>query len=421
MRLRRFEAATVAEALARVRDELGPDAVILHAREPELAPRAGGPAGRVEVTAAVDEDGAPAGGLAAGSTPGEAAALLRSRTTVDCAAPGAWTRATPVFDPAGPGTMEQMYQMLLELHEAATPAPRMTPGLQRLYRELCRRDLPAALARQILSNLPAPVRKGRRAAERVAVRAVLSAAFRVQGDVPSGTRRVVVLVGPTGVGKTTTIAKLAGQRRQAGGAPPVLVSLDTYRIGATAQMQIYAELLGVPLRVARTPDDLARDPFHVFLLRCAGNGIEGLFYGHVRIAGGDDEHDVRCPAVPVEISFRMVRGVMHPVVREIDHGAVIGGTVCAGRPGGVPEHLQALRLHRGGHLRDDLALEPGVLRQDDDDVLPGHPAVGGNRLLSAARKHRRENEERNADGHYSRHGVFSLCVYHDGYVYVIPP
>ncbi len=258
MRLRRFEAATVAEALARVRDELGPDAVILHAREPELAPRAGGPAGRVEVTAAVDEDGAPAGGLAAGSTPGEAAALLRSRTTVDCAAPGAWTRATPVFDPAGPGTMEQMYQMLLELHEAATPAPRMTPGLQRLYRELCRRDLPAALARQILSNLPAPVRKGRRAAERVAVRAVLSAAFRVQGDVPSGTRRVVVLVGPTGVGKTTTIAKLAGQRRQAGGAPPVLVSLDTYRIGATAQMQIYAELLGVPLRVARTPDDLAR-------------------------------------------------------------------------------------------------------------------------------------------------------------------
>lgn len=246
MRLRRFEAATVAEALARVRDELGPDAVILHAREPEWAPGAARPGARVEVTAAVDE-AAPA----AESPP-------RPRMTLDCAAPGSRAWATPDLDPAAPDTIDRMYRMLLDLHEAATPAPRMTAGLQRLYRELCRRELPPALARQILSRLPTPVGKARGGAQRVAVRAALRAAFRVQGIVPSGTRRVVVLVGPTGVGKTTTLAKLAGQRRQAGGAPPALVSLDTYRIGATAQMQIYAELLGVPLRVARTPDDLAR-------------------------------------------------------------------------------------------------------------------------------------------------------------------
>jgi flagellar biosynthesis protein FlhF len=258
MRLRRFEAATVAEALARVRDELGPDAVILHAREPELGPAAGRPAGRVEVMAAVDEDGAPRHGRADGLTSRAAPPPPRSRTAADCAAPGgrAWT--TPDFDPAAPDTMEQMYRMLLDLHEAATPAPRLTPGLQRLYRELCRRELPSALARQVLSDLPVPVRKGRGGADRATVRAALGAAFRVQGDMRSAARRVVVLVGPTGVGKTTTIAKLAGQRRRTGGAPPALVSLDTYRIGATAQMQIYAELLGVPLRVARTPDDLAR-------------------------------------------------------------------------------------------------------------------------------------------------------------------
>jgi flagellar biosynthesis protein FlhF len=258
MRLRRFEAATVAEALARVRDELGPDAVILHAREPELGPAAGRPAGRVEVMAAVDEDGAPRHGRADGLTSRAAPPPPRSRTAADCAAPGgrAWT--TPDFDPTAPDTMEQMYRMLLDLHEAATPAPRLTPGLQRLYRELCRREFPSALARQVLSDLPAPVRKGRGGADRATVRAALGAAFRVQGDMRSAARRVVVLVGPTGVGKTTTIAKLAGQRRRTGGAPPALVSLDTYRIGATAQMQIYAELLGVPLRVARTPDDLAR-------------------------------------------------------------------------------------------------------------------------------------------------------------------
>lgn len=256
MRLRRFEAATVAEALARVRDELGPDAVILHAREPELGPGAGRPAARVEVMAAVDEDGTREHARPGAPRPPAAAPAPRSRATADSTAPDGRGWATVDFDPAAPDTMEQMYRMLVELHEAATPAPRMPPGLQRLYRELCRQELPAALARQILSGLPAAVRKG--GGGRTVVRAALGAAFRVQGDTPSRLRRVVVLVGPTGVGKTTTLAKLAGQCRQAGGAPPALVSVDTYRIGATAQMQIYAELLGVPLRVARTPEDLGR-------------------------------------------------------------------------------------------------------------------------------------------------------------------
>ncbi len=255
MRLRRFEATTVAEALARVREELGPDAVILHAREPERGPGAARPVGRVEVMAAVDEDAAPE--RANVPRPRAEPPTPRPRTPVDGAAPGGRAWATPNVDPVPPDTMEQMYRMLLDLHEAATPAPRMPPGLQRLSRELCRRDLPSTLARRILSRLPAPVRTGRGGAERAAVRAALAAAFRVQGDAPHGPRRVVVLVGPTGVGKTTTIAKLAGQRRRAGGPPPALVSLDTYRIGATAQMQIYAELLGAPLRVARTPDELA--------------------------------------------------------------------------------------------------------------------------------------------------------------------
>ena len=53
MRLRRFEATTVAEALAQVREDLGPDAVILHART-TAPPQRGS---LVEVTAAVDEDG----------------------------------------------------------------------------------------------------------------------------------------------------------------------------------------------------------------------------------------------------------------------------------------------------------------------------------------------------------------------------
>jgi flagellar biosynthesis protein FlhF len=85
---------------------------------------------------------------------------------------------------------------------------------------------------------------------------VLTRAFRVRGQLLPGRRqRVLALVGPTGVGKTTTLAKLAGQLRQSG-VPLSLISLDTYRIGAVAQMQIYAELLGVPFQVARSAAEL---------------------------------------------------------------------------------------------------------------------------------------------------------------------
>jgi flagellar biosynthesis protein FlhF len=257
MRLRRFEAATVAEALARVRDDLGPDAVILHARGPELD----GGAGRVEVMAAVDDDSGVAPARERdGERPSDTPETRRAVRRGD--ADGPW-RPEPWGAPRQehrdePDTLEEMYRMLLELRDAATPAPPVRAGLQRLYRELCRRELPAGIARRLLATFPARGGRGRGEPDRALARAVLGAAFRVQGPLPGGARRHVVLVGPTGVGKTTTVAKLAGQWRRAGGPAPALVSLDTYRIGATAQMQIYADLLGVPLHVARTPADLAR-------------------------------------------------------------------------------------------------------------------------------------------------------------------
>ncbi len=68
--------------------------------------------------------------------------------------------------------------------------------------------------------------------------------------------RLIVLVGPTGVGKTTTIAKLAakaklGERRRVG-----LITLDTFRIAAVDQLEKYAEIIGLPLIVATSPAEL---------------------------------------------------------------------------------------------------------------------------------------------------------------------
>jgi flagellar biosynthesis protein FlhF len=67
---------------------------------------------------------------------------------------------------------------------------------------------------------------------------------------------VVALIGPTGVGKTTTVAKLAANLKLRENRRVGLITIDTYRIGAVDQLKKYADILGSMLRVVTSPEDL---------------------------------------------------------------------------------------------------------------------------------------------------------------------
>jgi len=67
---------------------------------------------------------------------------------------------------------------------------------------------------------------------------------------------VVALIGPTGVGKTTTIAKLAAKLKLDEKRKVGLITIDTYRIAAIDQLKKYADIIGSPLRVVGSPEDL---------------------------------------------------------------------------------------------------------------------------------------------------------------------
>lgn len=77
-------------------------------------------------------------------------------------------------------------------------------------------------------------------------------------DQPNAGRRVVALVGATGVGKTTTIAKLAATFKLRHGRRVGLVTADTYRIAAVDQLRTYAEIISLPLKVAMSPGEMQR-------------------------------------------------------------------------------------------------------------------------------------------------------------------
>ena len=73
-----------------------------------------------------------------------------------------------------------------------------------------------------------------------------------------GRRRIVALVGPTGVGKTTSIAKIAARALMGSKQKVALITVDTYRIGASEQLTRYGEIMNVPTFVARDRTELRR-------------------------------------------------------------------------------------------------------------------------------------------------------------------
>ncbi len=70
--------------------------------------------------------------------------------------------------------------------------------------------------------------------------------------------KIIALVGPTGVGKTTTTAKLAAMYAMNKGASVALVTTDNFRVGAFEQLKTYSKIMNLPLEIAATPRELAK-------------------------------------------------------------------------------------------------------------------------------------------------------------------
>ncbi len=70
--------------------------------------------------------------------------------------------------------------------------------------------------------------------------------------------KIVSFIGPTGVGKTTTIAKIAAKESIGNNKKVALITIDTYRIGAVEQLKTYADILNIPLEVVIKKEDMQK-------------------------------------------------------------------------------------------------------------------------------------------------------------------
>lgn len=141
-------------------------------------------------------------------------------------------------------------------------APKIPEAFADGMAKLAEQDVPEPLRREILdlalvrAGCENPSEDQAREAILQVLRSMLPCV--VEGAEPSpGTKRRIALVGPTGVGKTTTLAKLAASLRLERGCSVGLLAADTYRIGAVEQLRSYARMLEIPLRVIRSVDDVA--------------------------------------------------------------------------------------------------------------------------------------------------------------------
>ena len=237
MNIKKFIGPNAQAAIQMVKKEMGPDAVILKTSTLHGSGKGVGSGSRVEVTAAVDY---------------EAPEALQSR------------------DPGDPllKKWDLLEAEIREIKEALLSAEAGTTLMPDLYydRMLSARyinfrtfGLRPDIIRTLMRECHEKGGNGIKSATKLLQDSLSRVLTRINisRDMKnSDAGRIFAFVGPTGVGKTTTLAKLAAVKAVKQGKKAALITVDNFRIAAVAQLQTYARIMGIPLEVAASKKDL---------------------------------------------------------------------------------------------------------------------------------------------------------------------
>ncbi len=256
MQIKRYFAEDMRQAIRRVRDAQGPDAVILSNRKVE---------GGVEIVAAVDYDESAFSHLPLEDASATPSPVVSARVGTKQPTQATEHKASsPEIVWSQEPTLVAMRNELNHLRGlletqlsglAWGDLGRRSPHRAALVRRLLELELTAPVARGLAGEVPESKDPNRSLRDALAV---LAHRIEATEDEVLDRGGIVALVGPTGVGKTTTVAKLAARFALRHGPEAVaLLTTDNYRVGAVEQLRTYARIMGVRVRVTEDQDDLA--------------------------------------------------------------------------------------------------------------------------------------------------------------------
>ncbi|MBN2291538.1 MAG: flagellar biosynthesis protein FlhF [Pirellulales bacterium] len=306
MEVKTYRASSMQEALMLVRSDLGPDAAVLHTREVQTGRFFGLMSGkrRIEVTASAgvnvpsrlplrpkesNSQVAPPSSQADALTARSAELhpfdtqmpLHKNSSFRNVSANTGGTSHMFSFDPNHSTDMNGTYpnghvqDQLSDLRQMVQDLCRQSHGtrqhdlpdsLFKIFTDLIEADIDEQLARNLVEQVKREIPEGE-LSDSMMVKAriarLVESYIKVSGpiEVTPGNQRLVALVGPTGVGKTTTIAKLAANYRLKKRQSVGLITVDTYRIAAVEQLRTYADIIDLPMQVVSTPREM-REAVH---------------------------------------------------------------------------------------------------------------------------------------------------------------
>ena len=411
MEVKTYRASSMQEALMLVRSDLGPDAAVLHTREVRAGRFFGLLSGRrrIEVTASAGvnvpsrlprrADNRPPSRIDTSRQPDIMAPRPDHQTHLGHQSySGHQADPGPHADGAQP--QEQFQDQLSDLRKMVRDLCQQSQQVRQhdlpdslfhVFTDLIEADVDEQFARKLVEQVRDEIPNGELGDPmmvKARVARLIESQISVSGPITitPGRRRLVALVGPTGVGKTTTIAKLAANHRLKQRQSVGLITVDTYRIAAIEQLRTYADIIDLPMQVVSTPREM-REAVHrlegldLILMDTAGRSprdeikIQEL-KAFLSEAGADEVHLVLSSGAGSRTLEQTARqfaavGTTSLILTKLDESTALGNLLPLFQSSGLPLSY----LTNGQNVPDDI--ETADAAKLTQLILAGEPAMLG--------------------------------------------
>jgi flagellar biosynthesis protein FlhF len=268
MKIKKYEVFEMREAMKLIKEELGPEATILSTKK-VMKNNSFGLFSRpmYEVTAAIDTDDRlskrpkQASTLAGKEPEKQSPPMQEELKDLD--------KITELINALGLNKFESLMKDIGDIKRQIIEMKStmkdnvivdLSPNVRDFYNLMVKNGVDDIIAYKFLKKIEKRTEMGLTKNQiRNLITQLMSELIPVEKDYFSSIKqKVLALVGPTGVGKTTTIAKIAANLSLKLNKSVALITVDNFRIGAVEQLKTYAEIVDIPLRVASTPSELER-------------------------------------------------------------------------------------------------------------------------------------------------------------------